>query len=467
MTTTGLIIAAGAGTRLADSSKLPKPLRKVCGIPLIRRAIVTAARGGLKKIYIVVGYEKEKIMSYIRKRKWPVAIEFIENPDWKRSNGVSVLCAKDKLRENFILMMADHIFDYHILKDLANLPLDGRHGVLAVDHKVHQVFDQDDATKVLVAGGRVREIGKELVRFNGIDTGLFLLTPAVFDALEAVKREGDCTLTDGVRHLAHEQAVGVFDIGGRFWQDVDTKESLKFAEKMLLNSCRKTTDGFVSRYVNRPISLFISRHLVRTPLRANEVTIFVTFVGVASGILAAQGAYSTYLIGGILFQLASILDGVDGELSKLRMTDSKAGQWLDTISDNITYLAFIGGTGVHLYRTGYEFVALVVPVALFGVLMVLFWLFFYLLRYAHSGSFLAVQKAFLSQKETPLFSRIFLKLHFMIKRDFFALFFLLFAILGKPQWVMFAVALVANIGWVVIVQMKFWPLLGRKKVVGD
>ena len=214
-TTTGLIIAAGAGTRLADDRyDDPKPLRKVCGIPLLRRTILSASKAGLTKIYIVVGFQKEKIKAYVKKRKWPVEVVFIENDDWKKSNGISVLKAKEHINENFVLMMSDHIFDYNSLKDFLHEGLGAFHAKLAVDYKIHQIFDKDDATKVVVKNSKIIEIEKNLVEYNAVDTGLFLLSPVIFDALEEAMHDGDCSLSDGIRSLSGK-GKWVFSISKR------------------------------------------------------------------------------------------------------------------------------------------------------------------------------------------------------------------------------------------------------------
>lgn len=456
MITTGVIIAAGAGTRLSDKTKVPKPLRKVCGLPLIKRIILASAKAGLTKIVVVVGFEKEKIIDYLNSNQWPVEIQVVENQDWKKSNGISVLCVKKVVREDFILLMSDHVFDHRSLEILREKELGDCHVCLAVDYKTHQIFDQDDATKVEVESGKIKSIGKNLVDFNAIDTGMFAVSPKFFRALENAIKDGDCSLSDGMRDVASRGLADVFDIGDAYWQDVDTKPSLKHAEKVLLNACRKDTDGFVSRHFNRHISIFISSFLIKTPIQANPITFMIAIIGLFSGWFAAKGDYKHFLIGAILFKLTSILDGVDGEISKLRFTASKLGQWLDTLGDNLTYIVFVVGTVVGLYRRGNASIDYLGPIALVGLGMLILVMFAYLIRFTNSGSFLALQKEFLAKKNISFIKKIFIKISFMIKRDFFAALFLVFAIFDKPQWIVFVVALATNIAWVVIVQTKFF-----------
>lgn len=448
----GLIIAAGAGTRLEDGSHQPKSLRKVCGLPLIKRIILSGAKAGLKKIIIVVGFEKDKLIRFIESQKWPLEIEFIENLAWKKSNGISVLAARALIKENFILMMSDHIFDPTTLAKLCAQDLKDLDLVLAVDYKIHQVFDKEDATKVEVQNSKIKAIAKDLVQFNAVDTGLFLMTPAIFSALESVLIEDNCSLSDAVRRVGSQGRAGVMDVDNAYWQDVDTPESLAHAETILLNACRKKTDGFISRNFNRHISLFISSYLVKTPLTANQATLLITVIGMLSGYLAACGTYWNFLLAAFLFKWTSILDGVDGELSKLKFTASKLGQWLDTVSDNLTYVIFTLGTTWGLYRAQAPGISYIGPAACLGIVMLLVVMYIYIIKYTDSGSLLAIQNDFQGQNQKNPVKRILVKLSFVIKRDFFASLFLVLAILGKPHWILFLIALATNVAWLVIVQ---------------
>ena len=84
--------------------------------------------------------------------------------------------------------------------------------------------------KVKTCGDRIIAIGKDLADYDAIDTGVFLCAPNIFDYLERAKRNGDCSLADGVRLMAAEGKARAVDIGQAWWQDVDTPEMLRQAE---------------------------------------------------------------------------------------------------------------------------------------------------------------------------------------------------------------------------------------------
>ncbi|HMB91403.1 MAG TPA: hypothetical protein VKP65_11185, partial [Rhodothermales bacterium] len=156
------------------------------------------------------------------------------NEQYELKNGLSVLAAWSFVEETFVLTMADHVFGDEVM-DLArqHTPAPG-HATLLVDAKIDTIFDMDDATKVQVEDGKVQAIGKQLQEFNAIDTGVFICTDGLMEALAHIHaQQGDASLSDGVQHLAASGRMDTLDIGDGFWQDVDTPEMLAHATEML------------------------------------------------------------------------------------------------------------------------------------------------------------------------------------------------------------------------------------------
>ena len=127
-------------------------------------------------------------------------------------------------------------------------------------------------------------------------------------------------------------------------------QSAREAERRLFNALRKPQDGWTSRYLNRYISLAISRWLVKTPLRPNQVSVGILGVGLAGAWFAARGGYGNLLLGAFLFQAQSVLDGCDGEMSRVTHRGSRTGEWLDTVGDDLTNYGFFAGAALGLYR---------------------------------------------------------------------------------------------------------------------
>jgi choline kinase len=230
-----LIIAAGRGMRFgAATDSRPKPLLEVAGVPLLCRTLLTARQAGIEHFTIVTGYRGEVLEEFLRRETPPgLKVRCLRNEKWQRPNGLSVLRAKGHIRAPFVLLMADHLFDAQILKNLFAAPLPPGHCRLAVDFHPEKIPDLADATKVAVRNGRVRDIGKEIGNYNAIDTGIFLCSRGIFDALETALSGGKESLSDGIRELARLERMEVIDIGDLFWQDIDDEASRQEVEKRL------------------------------------------------------------------------------------------------------------------------------------------------------------------------------------------------------------------------------------------
>lgn len=346
-----LIIAAGKGSRLESLSKgQSKPLIKLLGLPLVERVILTAKEAGIVEFIIVIGFLGEKIKEKLgRGNNYGVKITYIENKEWQGGNGVSVLAAKRALSENFILLMADHIFETGILDRLKEIKLDNKECILAIDRAPKEYIDLDDATKVKVEDDRIVDIGKEIENYSGLDSGMFLLSPSIFEALEQSIKEGDQTLSGGVRILAKSRMMKCFDIGDAFWLDIDTKSSYKKAEKILLKQLTKSTDGPISRFLNRPISLRISKFLVKTEIKPNVISFISFLICVFSAFFFSVGNYFFLIIGGFLAQFSSIVDGCDGEVARLKFQESDYGAWFDAVLDRYADAFLLFGLTYHVY----------------------------------------------------------------------------------------------------------------------
>lgn len=236
---------AGSGSRLRQAlgETIPKPLLPVLGRPLISYTLEALDQAGVRKLTVVVGYESDRLTAPLKELVDPrMELSFIENSDWKKQNGISLLSAEEKMNAPFILTMADHLFDASVLETLIDQAKPDALN-LAIDRKVNSIFDLDDAMKVQTDGEFVREIGKSLTSYDAIDTGVFVCPAEIFLYLKAARKNDDCSLADGVRLMAHDGKVRAVDIGDAWWQDVDTPEMLARATAELSRAQRTTASA--------------------------------------------------------------------------------------------------------------------------------------------------------------------------------------------------------------------------------
>ena len=365
-----VILAAGNGQRFQEKGvKLPKVLLKVGGLRLLERAVLALNQVGVKHFYIVVGQYKEQIIEIMSKidRIQALDVNFIYCKDHNEGNGVSFGAGASQTNAPFFLTMSDHIFSIptlqNFVKDVAqnpNIPS------LACDANLAEVFDMDDATKVVSRDEKIYDIGKEIPNYDLVDMGLFYFPKGYGQKVARKVENGAKSVSDIINQFIAETGVRTAVVPEAIWQDVDNPSMRKEAEKRLVKTLVKKTDGWVSTNINRVFSTRTSMFLSKFNTSPNAVTTFVFFFTLYGAYLVASGEYMKIAIGALIFQIASILDGCDGELARLMYKGSKFGAWFDTITDNIRYIAFFAALGIAGYvNTGsdiYYYSAIIVTV---------------------------------------------------------------------------------------------------------
>ena len=233
----GIILAAGDGDRLGFLTiACPKVLLSVNDVPLIRYPIEALAAAGISDIAIVVGYLGDKVIEVVGNgNSFGVRLEYITNPDYLGGNAISVYMAREWAQgEPVILCMGDHLIERKMVKCLVG-DRQILNETLCIDYTPAQHHKLAEATKVIVDdAGCIKDIGKELVCWDAIDTGVFLLTESFFKALdELIPRRGiDVEISDVIRFLvSNGHRFDTCNVSGCSWADVDTKEDLDLVRR--------------------------------------------------------------------------------------------------------------------------------------------------------------------------------------------------------------------------------------------
>ncbi len=343
-----VILAAGNGSRMQNGSNaIPKPQIDVRGISLAERSIAQLQDTGINRFVVVLGANADSVRSHfewIAKRRF-CSIDFIVAKDWERGNGCSVAAAESLVGdEPFLLTMVDHLLSRDLILKLLSQPSPAEGIALAVDYDKSHIFDEDDLTKTRIKDGYIAGIGKDLEEWDAGDTGLFYCTSELFRGLSRAHRRGGFSLTDGIRECL-AGGVRAIDVTGSSWVDVDTPEAVRKAVDFVDASLTKgSEDGFVSQYLNRPISRAISKVLSRTSVSPNQISVGCFLLGLLGAAALAGTVAWAWVVGGLAIQLASIVDGCDGEIARIKFLRSSRGAWLDTMLDR--YADFAVGIAV-------------------------------------------------------------------------------------------------------------------------
>lgn len=224
-----VILAAGSGARLGTRGH--KSLTVIGGKPVLGWILDALGECGVRTVHVIVNPLASELKSAARHVSRSVNVSLVECEDWELGNGRSAAAAAAVVEdERFFLLMSDHLIGVDHLRCVARG--NPNQCVLGVSETAPWI-DIDDATKVVVASsGAISDIGKELRAFNGIDTGVFAMTSALFPALEAARQAGQYSLTAGNRQLCHRNELYSAPIAAR-WYDIDTPADLLAANAWL------------------------------------------------------------------------------------------------------------------------------------------------------------------------------------------------------------------------------------------
>jgi CDP-L-myo-inositol myo-inositolphosphotransferase len=218
------------------------------------------------------------------------------------------------------------------------------------------------------------------------------------------------------------------------------------AERQIMLATAKPGDGVVSRTINRPISRFISTRLLHLPwIRPIHATAITALVAVVMLTTLLAGGQPGLVIGAFLFQAASILDGVDGEIARATFRTSRLGAAADSLVDAVTNLAFIGGVVANLWLAGQGRVAAIGALGLGAMALGLLLLGLKARRGEGAFTFDLVKTRF---GQRP--SRVKTWLTWLTMRDFYALAGFAFVASGHADAGLVAFAVVAT-GWLAVV----------------
>jgi phosphatidylglycerophosphate synthase len=252
---------------------------------------------------------------------------------------------------------------------------------------------------------------------------------------------------------------------GTFSQPAETAEGRQKAKRLIFKSLAKPSDGWISAHLNRPVSISISKVLIRFPVTPNMITLFCFVLGIASGVFAALGTYLGFAIGGVLRQIYSIIDGSDGEIARVKFLHSRFGQWMDTTSDYFTNALYLAGVTIGSYRVLGSNLLLWVGVAAVGLyvssIAIVSW---QTATRFHSGTLKAFEWDLKKpeNRQKPL-NRLLLMLEPFLKLDSYSFFYMVVALAGVAWLALPFAAVGSGVFLIMVVIQTTRNILGDRR----
>src|SRR5213596_1609844 len=227
----------------------------------------------------------------------------------------------------------------------------------------------------------------------------------------------------------------------------------------------KPQDGFVSRFLNRPISRRITSVLLKFPIHPSTWTISIFVLPLIAGVFLVRGDYVSIVIGAAIFQVFSILDGCDGEIARAKNLESKFGERLDNFCDFLSSLLYVLALGLGLHHSGEGIICAALITANE-----------WLLRGGNSGMWIAssgLHESFYARHRgmighsglLNLGERFVWWLFQLTKRDMAVFVFLILASLGLAEWILHLWMIVAGASLILSAIAAIRSSIGHRDVV--
>jgi phosphatidylglycerophosphate synthase len=138
---------------------------------------------------------------------------------------------------------------------------------------------------------------------------------------------------------------------GKNESQINKPKDFLIQHKNLLQSCGLSNDSFMDKTITRFFSRQLTRLFLKTPLSPNMITILSLFIGLISAVFFLQGTHENSIIGAGLLLLSAWIDCTDGEVARLKFSESKIGGKLDILCDNLVHFSVFFAIGMGLYQS--------------------------------------------------------------------------------------------------------------------
>ncbi len=331
-----VIALPGADEIQANGGDEQSLRRKVCGIPLLTRVIATAQRSGVTEVLLLrpenlpeswlEGCLDSPLLSSVSLERLTVGQRFDSNKesDWH--------AIADRLHPKFLWLPWNNIVEKKLLGQLVGAGRNSENGVRFgwTDFETPPRSKVPDFSRTTGADDPVVCVkGKMQMGVNG----------------SPQPEEGRGPLH---RYLA-SPAMEVISIPRPPGDLVASLKGYQDAERRLVRRSGKDSDGIYSKF-NRWLSRPAVRAFSKTGITPNQVTFAGLFIALLSGWAFAQGHWTGYVLGAVLYFASVLFDEIDGMLARITFRESSFGCWLETFVDYATYVLLFAGMTVGLYR---------------------------------------------------------------------------------------------------------------------
>ncbi|MBK9216870.1 MAG: CDP-alcohol phosphatidyltransferase family protein [Chloracidobacterium sp.] len=410
---------------------------RITDVPLVKRNVIDLRRAGFATIFVVMDErtaELEAVLDDIRRTSFQRCT--FSDTDWR--DAIRTTCDDDVL-----VFTSDRLSEYRLLHNFATMtPGNGFDSVIAVDIKdidspsnAERRFHLNDGQVITDEEFAAIPIAREL--------GLYRMPAADVASFESPEPE---YIAERAAAYRKNGRVELFEVGNGFVEKIESRDSVRRAERRLIRYIWKSTDGMYARR-NKRILKPILPYIFKTPITPNMVSLIGVIVSIYSGYLFSRGGYFYGVVAALVTYLSALLDHVDGAIARIKSKESDFGAHFDTLCDYVFYVSFGLGVTAGLYRaSGNPFYIWLGVAALFGTITSLIMTSYARNTRATNASTYAAE-AHKKYETRSQVTRIGRRIYFVIRRPVVPYFIIFFSIVHLLPFVLFMTALSANLFW--------------------
>lgn len=189
-----VIQAGGKGTRISEitGDVIPKPMLEISGYPILYHQMMNLKKNGITDITVIIGHLGNVIKDYFGDGKqFGLNISYVEeDPQKPLGTAGSLYFLKDKLKENFVFLLADVFIDIDFEK-MEQYHIANNADVTLLTHPNGHPFDSD---LVVEEGGVVKAFdyksnNRTTYNYkNLVNAGVMIFSPSVFKYLTELRK---------------------------------------------------------------------------------------------------------------------------------------------------------------------------------------------------------------------------------------------------------------------------------------
>ncbi|MHC4278082.1 MAG: CDP-alcohol phosphatidyltransferase family protein [Planctomycetota bacterium] len=333
-----------------------KSLEDHAGLPLLKRTVLSAQRGGIEEFIIVDASSDERLRTFLADD-----VRISPHIQWAENGNLSDIL-NERPFEPIMLIKAEVVFDSDIITKMAQPELGNTAARVAVRNEagksgaVQYILKVNGDDVIYCSGRTLNQTDENSQASNPADTikaqtaGLILARPNTLKNIVTKVNNGRIGLCDIVEYVLLTGTVKAVDVTNELCMEITSQETLNESKNKLYGLLTLPSDSLFSIYVSRKFSRLVSGTLVSLPITPNQITLLSFFIGIMACWFFLQGGYWYSVIGVMVLYASTILDLSDGEVARLKLTSSRYGAFLDTISDGTVFGGVLFCTALAIHR---------------------------------------------------------------------------------------------------------------------